>query len=210
MQSKSLGKLSQMVAKPVAYRRKSAAERRRDLIDAGIRCLGKGGMSGFTIDEICKQARVSRGLVNHHFQGKQDLLLKIYTDMTEHLVQEPSGQGSDEILKWIIDSNFDESSFNKSNLRAWLSIWGQVPTNPELNALHLQRYQVYKKRIENALLGIAGERKTDLDTDSIARQLIALIDGLWLEYCLHSEGFSLAAARTDCYRMLNSYGIEIN
>ena len=199
-----------MTVKQVAYRRKSASERRQELIQAGIECLGKGGMAGFTIDEICKQARVSRGLINHHFRGKQDLLLEIYTEMTEHLVQEPSGRSANEILSSIIDSNFDESSFNKSNLRAWLSIWGQVPTNPALNTLHLQRYQVYKKRIESALIGIVGQVNSNLDTDSIARQLIALIDGLWLEYCLHSEGFSLAAARADCYRMLNSYGIELN
>lgn len=199
-----------MGAKPVAYRRKSALERRRELIEAGIRCLGKGGMSGFTIDEICKQAQVSRGLINHHFQGKQDLLLKIYTEMTEHLVRQPSGRNPNEILKSIIDGNFDESSFNKSSLRAWLSIWGQVPTNPELNALHRQRYQVYKHRIEHALTGIVGQHQPNLDTDSIARQLIALIDGLWLEYCLHSESFSLSAARADCYRMLSHYGIELN
>ena len=198
------------MVKQVAYRRKSASERRQELIQAGIRCLGQGGMSGFTIDEICKQARVSRGLINHHFQGKQDLLLKIYTDMTEHLVQAPSGRKPGEILRSIIDSNFDESNFNKSNLRAWLSIWGQVPTNPELNSLHLHRYRIYQQRIENALMGIVGRRNPDMDTNSIARQLIALIDGLWLEYCLHSEGFSLATARADCYRMLNVYGIELN
>ena len=34
--------------------------------------------------------------------------------------------------------------------------------------------------------------------DSIARQMIALMDGLWLEYCLNAEGFTLADARTDC------------
>ena len=47
------------------------------------------------------------------------------------------------------------------------------------------------------------------DADSIARQLIALIGGLRLEYCLHSVGFSLSAARTDCYQFLSAYGDTI-
>ena len=34
----------------VAYRRKSAEQRKQDLINAGIACLGKGGISAFTID----------------------------------------------------------------------------------------------------------------------------------------------------------------
>jgi hypothetical protein len=61
------------------------------------------------------------------------------------------------------------------------------------------------------MLGIYQTRLQGLElvVDNVARQLIALIDGLWLEYCLHSEGFSLAAAKTDCYWFLQSHGILI-
>lgn len=198
-----------MTSKPVAYRRKSAADRRQDLIQAGIECLGRGGMVGFTIDEICRQARVSRGLINHHFDGKQDLLIAIYTEMTEHLALAPRGQTAEAELVSVIEINFDDNSFNKSNLRAWLSIWGQVPTDPGLSALHRERYRIYRQRIEAALRDIAQRNQLDLDCGSVARQLIALVDGLWLEYCLHSESFSLEAAREDCYRLLRNYGIDL-
>lgn len=196
-------------AKVIAYRRKSAQQRRQELIQAGIICLGKGGMSGFTIDQICKQAGVSRGLINHHFKTKEDLLNCIYTDMTDHLVQDPRTDDPREQLAEIIETSFDERSFNRSNLRAWLSIWGEVATNKTLNSLHQKRYCLYKSRIANALSSIAEKNKTKLDADSVARQLIALIDGLWLEYCLHSTDFSLAAARADCYRFLQSHGATI-
>jgi TetR/AcrR family transcriptional repressor of bet genes len=195
--------------KPVAYRRKTAQQRRQELIQAGIICLGKGGMSAFTIDRICKQAGVSRGLINHHFKTKEDLLTCIYADMTDHLVQGSTSDEPRQQLAEFIDTSFDEQSFNRSNLRAWLSIWGEVATNDTLNALHQKRYHLYKSRIANALTRIAETDKTELDADSVARQLIALIDGLWLEYCLHSAGFSLAAARTDCYRFLQSHGATI-
>ena len=199
-----------MTDKTVAYRRKSAADRRQELIQAGIQCLGRGGMVGFTIDEICRQAQVSRGLINHHFRGKQDLLLAIYTEMTEHLVLDSGAQSARELLASVIDTNFDEASFNKSNLRAWLSIWGQVPTQAQLSALHYERYRNYQQDIEQALRDLVAQDDLDIDTDSLARQLIALIDGLWLEYCLHSENLSLQTARDDCYRLLRSYGIELN
>ena len=48
-----------------------------------------------------------------------------------------------------------------------------------------------------------------VDAASIARQVVALIDGLWLEYCLHSEGFSLADAKRDCLDLLAAYGIVL-
>jgi AcrR family transcriptional regulator len=195
--------------KKIAYRRKSAAQRRQELIQAGITCLGKGGMSAFTIDQICKQAGVSRGLINHHFKTKEELLICIYADMTDHLVQDSTSDEPRQQLTEIIETSFDEQSFNRSNLRAWLSIWGEVATNEVLNSLHQNRYQKYKDRIASALRSISSTNNTELDADSVARQLIALIDGLWLEYCLHSAGFSLAAARADCYRFLQSHGATI-
>jgi AcrR family transcriptional regulator len=193
--------------KTIAYQRKSAQQRRQELIQAGIVCLGKGGMSAFTIDQICKQAGVSRGLINHHFKSKEELLVCIYADMTNHLVEEFPAADPGQMLAWIIETSFDELAFDRSGLRAWLSIWGEVATNQVLNSLHQSRYNKYKARIENALVGIARLQGLNLAADSVARQLIALIDGLWLEYCLHSEGFSLAAAKTDCYRFLQSHGV---
>ena len=166
-------------------------------------------MSAFTIDQICKQAGVSRGLINHHFKTKEELLICIYADMTDHLVQDSTSDEPRQQLTEIIETSFDEQSFNRSNLRAWLSIWGEVATNEVLNSLHQSRYQKYKDRIANALRSISSTSNTELDADSVARQLIALIDGLWLEYCLHSAGFSLAAARADCYRFLQSHGATI-
>jgi hypothetical protein len=129
--------------------------------------------------------------------------------MTDHLVQDFKCDDPRQQLAEIIETSFDQQSFNRSNLRAWLSIWGEVATNEVLNSLHQSRYRKYKARIAQALKSIAKVDKTELEANSVARQLIALIDGLWLEYCLHSTGFSLAAARADCYRFLQSHGISI-
>ncbi|MCP4469387.1 MAG: TetR family transcriptional regulator [Gammaproteobacteria bacterium] len=164
-------------------------------------------MPAFTIDQICRQAGVSRGLINHHFKSKDDLLNCIYADMTDHLLQDYNGSDARLLLASIIENSFDERSFNRPNLRAWLSVWGQVASNGDLNQLHRQRYGTYKARIKEALLDIASARAGLFDVDSVARQLIALIDGLWLEYCLHSNGFSLRAAKADCYRFLHAHGV---
>ena len=197
------------VRRKTAFSRKTALDRRRELIEAGIACLGKGGMAAFTIDQICKQAGVSRGLINHHFKTKDELLACIYADMTEHLLYEPETGDSRRILRSIIETSFDESSFNRSNLRAWLSIWGQVASNETLNELHRERYGTYKARIKKALIDVSSADAGNFDVDAVARQLIALIDGLWLEYCLHSDGFALAAAKADCYRFLQVHGVDM-
>ena len=202
--------MTEKVEEKQSFSRKSADTRRRELIAAGIACLGKGGMAGFTIDQICKQAGVSRGLVNHHFKSKDELLTCIYAEMTDHLVQDYASENTLALLAEIIETSFDEAAFNRSNLRAWLAIWGQVSSNPALSRLHRERYNYYRDRIISAI----EQRSPGVDatppTRSVARQLIAIIDGLWLEYCLHSESFSLAAAKADCYQFLEAYGIRIS
>ncbi len=194
----------------VAYRRKTAAQRKQDLINAGIACLGKGGISAFTIDRICREAEVSRGLINHHFKSKEDLLVSIYADMTAHLVDATRQGDARTQLRGIIEDSFDATSFNTANLRAWLAIWAEVGNNDALNALHRQRYRSYTARISAALQEAAGQRGLVVDNASIARQVVALIDGLWLEYCLHSEGFSLDDAKRDCFALLAVYGIDLH
>ena len=197
-------------AKTVRYRRKSAAARRRELIDAGIACLGRGGMAAFTIDEICREADVSRGLINHHFAGKEALLLEIYAAMTQHLIDETEAADPVARLATIVATSFDERTFDRDNLRAWLSVWGQVPSQPALAALHRERYGHYLERIETALRDISTRAGFELDAAGVARQLVALIDGLWLEYCLHGGGYSLADARAECLAFLRGNGIELD
>ncbi len=193
----------------VAYRRKTADQRKQDLIDAGIACLGQGGISAFTIDRICRQARVSRGLVNHHFKSKEELLVRIYAEMTAHLVEQDAQLDAGQRLLGIVESSFDAASFNTDNLRAWLAIWAEVGNNEDLNRLHRNRYRNYTARISSALSSVAQQRDLDLDSAAVARQVVALIDGLWLEYCLHSEGFSLEDARRDCLALLAAYGVDL-
>lgn len=200
----------QMATKPVAYQRKTSQQRRYDLIDAGIHCLGQGGISAFTIDKICKQAKVSRGLINHHFKTKEELLLCIYASMTDYLVRIEEADSPELQISAFIENSFDERAFKKSNLRAWLAIWGEVATNPALKSMHEGRYAVYKKRLVSAIRKIATARNIRVDANATARTLIALVDGLWLEYCLHSDGFSLAAAKKDCYQFLTNFLEELN
>jgi AcrR family transcriptional regulator len=195
--------------KQAAYRRKSAVERRRELIEAGIACLGEGGMTGFTIERICRQAGVSRGLINHHFNSKDELLLEIYAEMTRYLLTDGVDDGPLEYLRGIIDFNFDAKTFNVSNLRAWLAVWGEIAVNPPLFELHRQRYEIYKKRIVHSLRAVAAQQGLEIAGERLARQLIAMIDGLWLEYCLHPREFTLEMARRDCYELLLARGIPI-
>lgn len=60
------------------YKRLAPDARAAELVEAGLRVLSKGGITAFTIDNICKASGASRGLVGHQFSGKDGLLTACY------------------------------------------------------------------------------------------------------------------------------------
>jgi TetR/AcrR family transcriptional regulator, transcriptional repressor of bet genes len=51
-----------------------AVERRRQILDATLRCLGQYGVAGTTLDRIAEEAGMSRGHIRH-FAGNRDEVL---------------------------------------------------------------------------------------------------------------------------------------
>ena len=80
--------------------------RRARLIEASIACLAKGGIQGFTVDNICHEAGTSRGLITHHFGSKNALLAAIYASIYGKVLEklarsETKPQSIDELVEMI-------------------------------------------------------------------------------------------------------------
>ncbi|MBH1974635.1 MAG: TetR family transcriptional regulator, partial [Rhodobacteraceae bacterium] len=60
------------------FRRYTSEVRAAMLVDAGLACLAEGGITAFTVDNICRKSAASRGLIAHHFGGKDGLLAAVY------------------------------------------------------------------------------------------------------------------------------------
>lgn len=191
------------------FARVEADLRRQMLIDAAIRCLAEGGIAAFTVDRISREANVSRGLINHHFDGISGLLIEVYEAMTQSMLAAGHETlffegNAEERLAAIIDTMFRPPMFSKSSLRAWLALWGEVATNPRLKASHRKSYDAYRKAIGDAIGEIAIARKLKVGIEALAMTVIALIDGLWIEWCLDSSVVDRDTARAAVYDVLEA------
>ena len=192
------------------FARKDTAVRRGELIEAAIACLSDGGLSAFTIERICREAGVSRGLISHHFEGKDGLLVAVYETMTEHLAASSYAGLSRhdaapaERLRDLIEASFRPAVFDRRPLRAWLALWSEAATDPRLQATHRQRYAEYRHGLTRALRALAKDRGVKLDPNRLATMLIALIDGLWLEWCLNPNAVSRKEAKAACLELVES------
>jgi len=46
---------------------------KRKLLDAALRVIRAQGYAGSSVDDICREAGVTKGSFFHHFKGKDDL-----------------------------------------------------------------------------------------------------------------------------------------
>ncbi|MFZ1468799.1 MAG: TetR family transcriptional regulator C-terminal domain-containing protein [Paracoccaceae bacterium] len=188
------------------YRRYSSAERGAMLIDAGLACLARGGILGFTIDNICREAGVSRGLITHHFKSKDGLLAAIYAEMySRSLAVFATDSGHAPGIADIIEAEFSPDVFNRDTIMIWLALWGEIATNPTLSAEHRKNYAAYLAGVATALRNHAAATGREIDAEKLAVTVISLIDGLWLETCIAPDLMSAESAKAACYQMLEPF-----
>jgi AcrR family transcriptional regulator len=59
---------------------------RRRLLDAACAVFGERGYSGASLEEVARQASVSRALIYHHFASKEGLLLVLHEELDRVLL----------------------------------------------------------------------------------------------------------------------------
>lgn len=172
------------------------------LIQAGLDCLAEGGITAFTIDNICRRAEASRGLIAHHFGGKEQLLAAVYEAAYQPMLEIIAPGAGPLGLGPLIDRVFAAGARDLPTLRIWLALWGEIAVNPALKTAHRRNYGHYRAVIEGAIKAHCQAKGLKLDAGLLAASVIALVDGLWLEQCLDPEGFDGTRARNACLGLL--------
>ncbi len=185
------------------------------LVEAAARCLSRGGIGAFTVDNICREAGVSRGLINHHFDGLDGLLVEVYksslyASVSAHIVEARERRAAnvdwppEEALVALVRSNFSPVYFSRENLLIWLSLWGEIAVNNRLQAAHRELYDAYRAELAEDIAAVAQSRGKKVDAPALARNFIALVDGLWLEWCLDASVVTPEGAEAAGFEMLEA------
>ena len=186
-----------------------APDRRADLIAATMRCIAENGFADTTVERICAEAGVSRGLISHYFDGKSDLLLETYRLIAGELAAETRraahARGNDplEKLRAAVEVSFRPPVFDSDRAAVWLAFWSEARTSPTINALNRDLYREYRAAFTRLMGESARARGAAIDPHRAAVGLAALIDGLWLQRSLDREAFSAEDAQAVCLDYLD-------
>ena len=177
--------------------------RREEIINAAYDVIYEVGLSNTTIAQIAKKAQLSVGIVSHYFGDKQGLInacmlemLNVLRGKTAQYKAELSDSNPQNMIKAIIDSNFDISQVNQRAMRIWLDFWSASMHMPELGRLQRINDQRLYSNLKFHFLKLLPEDQASI----AARGLAALIDGLWLRGSLNGDAeFDATMARSIAY-----------
>ena len=196
-----------MAAVEPRFTRDQPEVRRRKLIEATAQCLAELGHAGTSVRAVAAKANVSPGLVAHHFEGIDDLIVATY-DHVGRQVAETLSEAIDAApaqpeakLRAFIEASFKPPVLDRDLLAVWLSFWSLVRRDPGVRKIHKKVYTDYRRRLEGLIAEIAGARRFNIDAHLAALGFTAMLDGLWLELCLDPTTFS----REDALRIAHAW-----
>ncbi len=175
-----------------------------------MRCIARYSYSDTTIDRICAEAKVSRGLINHHFQSKDELMVQTYKRLAADL-QEVSraaaakASGPEAKLDAIIRVCFAAPVFAPKNVKVWLGFWSVAHSDPVIRKAHKELYAGYRQALKKLFDQIGEVRGVEVDSDLAALTLTALIDGFWLELARDPSSFTAEDALRSCLGAVENF-----
>ena len=191
-------------AAATARNRETPEVRRKLLIEATMRSIARFGYAGTTIETICSEAGVSRGLINHHFGSKEELIRQSYKALRDEWVAATHGSVVDEFaepearLRALIRVSFGPTMFKQEYLGIWAGFWSAIGKSPSLRKMNRELFDKDREAYEAIFGEIASKRGKRIDARRAALTVIALIDGFWLEWCLDPKSFTAAEAEAAC------------
>ena len=205
------------------FARQPPPVRRQALIEATIECLKRYGHEGLSIRTISTQAGVSVGLINHHFPNKDELVAAAYRHFHAELLggmQAAVARAPDTPharMRAFLEASFSPPNLDADVLTVWVVFWGMYRHSRLIQRVQKETYQAYLELLHGMLEALVREARAKrpgrsrvgastapLDLRLEAVGLTALLDGLWLEWCLEPGAFRTSEALGLCEAWIGS------
>ena len=185
--------------------RKTLPQRRREetyrqILEAAYQVFARRGYEAATVDEIAAECGISKGALYHHFPSKEEL----FATLIRARYERPARRA---VAAWPAEPSFDLVQLAGAGLRA---VWDNVRRDPTWYRL-LDEARVQAGRNETIAEIMAatqrwnyetaakifrqgqerGNVRRDLDVESIAVVMTAILDGAVSAYLVNEHAFDV-------------------
>ena len=183
-------------AGPGRSRPATRAIRRQQIIGATIDSIAKRGFAETTLASVAKEAGVSQGILIFHFKSKDGLLVETlktldaeYRYNWQRVLETADG---DPVLgvAALASADFLPPVCTQKKVAVWHAFYGEAKARPAF--LKICGERTVERSVAMATLCCAAletHPNPKSDGHSVAMQLDAMADGLWLRLLTHPEHF---------------------
>lgn len=182
------------------------AARRRDFIDAAYRTILEDGLARTTVRAVAERAGYTTGALVHYFADKDELIRHVLEEngkaVRERMVKARRANHGRLALREVLLEALPTDKASGSSWRIWLALWYHSEESEAMRKEERRRYREWLGRISEILEeSVAlGELSAEVDVQSEARLLVAMADGLGVQYLMSNGRMSASriAALIDC------------
>ncbi len=190
------------------------AARRQLIIDAAARCFTRSGYDGTSVDDVCREAGMSKGGLYTYFKSKEELFAAVCSDhwgaglqqVAQGLEAEPTALGKLQLMGDAAFSRLGPDAQSMLELaRMSLAVWNESARNGgAAHQLAEGGYTNWCGALERVILAgqQRGEIAPELDTHVLALLLIAVFDGLQVLVAIKGEPIDVDLFRKTLMRIV--------
>jgi AcrR family transcriptional regulator len=163
------------------------------ILEAAKELIAEVGLGGATAREIAARCDISTGTLTHHFPSMDQLLVEALRSSSKEFTDRNLGAAEAEHsardrLHLLIETALPDKPEALRNWRLWLEYWARAAHEPELAALHRERYREWRGAFERVIAEGVGTGEFDrVDAMTAARELVGLFDGLCIEVVIGGQ-----------------------
>ena len=195
-----------------ARRTASRAQRRQQLIDATMKCIARKGMGSTTLGDVAREAGLSQGIVNLHFESKENLLKETLRYLADDYkarfkkTLEHSGPDAADKLLALMELDLRPSVIDRRKIAVWFDFWGEVKSRPTYRRICDERDRYYDEVVEGLCETIIEEgRYKGVSASLVATALTSVTNGLWLSCLISPKTFDRQVAKDAIMSLLHSF-----
>ncbi|MBI1892723.1 MAG: transcriptional regulator BetI [Candidatus Rokubacteria bacterium] len=188
-----------------------APVRRRQIVDATIRCLARDGYSHLTMNKVARRARVSQGILHYYFADKHAILVaamqRVMEDLERRVVQEARGiHDPRRRLRALIHACLSVATEAREFWVVFVEFWGEMMHDRALMEINADLYTRERRLIGRIVTrGVRSGLFRRVRPEQAGGIILALVDGLSLQLTFDSKAFSLAEASRFCEEAIFRY-----
>jgi AcrR family transcriptional regulator len=164
--------------------------RRRDFIAAAYQTIMEEGLAHTTVRAVAKKAGYTTGALVHYFKDKDELIRealdyfgKEVRGRMQSAHREQRGRAA---LRETIVESLPTDARAASSWRVWLALWYHSESSADMREEERRRYREWIGRLARTIdeSKSLGELPKTLDAREEARMIVALVDGLGVQYLM--------------------------